>query len=85
MNRDQAARANCKQSREARTLKGQQLEREIRESAATPIQKANMLHTLSKLCMFAADERDQLTRLAMGPKGAKYYDAWIAVPPDGSN
>lgn len=82
MNRDQAARANCKQSREARSLKAQQLEREIRESAASPTQKANMLHTLSKLCMFAADERDQLTRLA---SGKRYYDDWIAVPPDGSN
>jgi len=84
MNRDQAARANCKSSREARSLKAAQLEREINESCATPTQKANMRHTLSKLCMFAADERDQLTRLATASK-RHYYDDWIATPADGSN
>lgn len=82
MNRDQAARANCKKTREARSLKAAQLEREIAASSATPAQKANMQHTLSKLCMFAADERDQLTRMA---GGGAYYEKWISVPRDGSN
>lgn len=40
---------------EAANLKAKQLESEIRASNATSTQKANMLHTLSKLTMFAAD------------------------------
>lgn len=36
-------------------LKAKQLEQEIRASDATRAQKADMLHTLSKLTMFASD------------------------------
>lgn len=39
----------------AARLKAEQLEREIRASAASDVEKSNMLHTLSKLAMFAGD------------------------------
>lgn len=42
--------------REVRILKQRQLEREIRESAATSREKENMLHSLSKLGMLASEE-----------------------------
>lgn len=41
---------------EAAKLKAKQLVSEIDKSSATPREKANMQHTLSKLWMFATDE-----------------------------
>lgn len=40
---------------DAAKLKMRQLEKEIQASSATQREKSNMLHTHSKLCMFAAD------------------------------
>lgn len=45
--------------REVRILKQGQLETEIRESSAAPREKENMLHSLSKLGMFAAEEAEE--------------------------
>lgn len=45
-------------------IKREQLEREIHESNATDTQKTNMIHSLSKLYMLMADERDEWKRRA---------------------
>ncbi len=76
MTKDQAARENCRRFEESRRLKQDQLEREIRGSGATETQKANMVHTLSKLCVFAADERDHLVRLGTDDL---YYSDWLGA------
>ena len=73
MTREEAALENCRSFAQARNLKAAQIEREIRESDATDVQKANMLHTLSKLGIFASDERDQIARLAT----SKPYQRWL--------
>ncbi len=44
----------------AAQLKNEQLEREIRRSAATDVQQNNMQHTRSKLWMFVNDAMDEL-------------------------
>jgi hypothetical protein len=44
---------------EAALLKMKQLERELHSSSCTPAEKADMLHTHSKLCMFATDAWEQ--------------------------
>ncbi len=82
MTREEAALANCQKSEEARRLKQNQLHREIRASGASETEKANMLHTLSKLTMFAADERDQLVRLGTPHM---YYGNWLDGLPVNSN
>lgn len=75
MTKNEAARENCRTSAQARNLKAQQLEREIQSSSASPTEKANMLHTLSKLGIYAQDERDMLVRLAT--KKSAYYSQWL--------
>lgn len=74
MNRAQAAQANCRTSALARGAKAEQLEREIRQSSANDVEKANMLFTLSKLGIFSSDERDFLVRVA-SPKNT--YSDWL--------
>lgn len=56
-------------ARQARVLKQAQMEREIRESAATPLQKENMLHTLSKIGTFS-DEHAQ-TAFILGARAER--------------
>lgn len=72
--REEAAKINCRCFVHSRNLKADQLSAEIRQSDATDAQKANMLHTLLKLLMFASDERDHIIRV-----GTSYsrYDDWL--------
>ena len=79
MTRTEAVKANCKTSAQARGAKAAQLEREIQESSASPAQKSDMLHTLSKLGIFSQEERDWLTRLATNGEFASYR-AFIEAP-----
>lgn len=79
MTRTEAVKANCKTSGQARSAKAAQLEREIQESSASPGEKANMLHTLSKLGIFAQEERDWLTRLATIGEFTSYR-AFVEAP-----
>lgn len=82
LTKQQARRSNCIEMAKARRLKARQLEREIQQSSATDGERANMLHTLSKLGIFSDEERDQLARLAgVGP----YYEKWLRIPVDGSS
>lgn len=74
MTRTQAAQANCRTFAESRHLKARQLEEQIRASDATPAQRVDMMHTLSKLLMFTADEFDHLTRAA-SPENS--YRLWL--------
>jgi hypothetical protein len=48
--------------RDVRIRKQRQLEREIHESAATAREKANMLHSLSKVGIFAGEEAAEARR-----------------------
>jgi hypothetical protein len=74
--KEEAIRMDCKVASQARNGKAAQLEREIQDSGATPGQKSNMLHTLSKLGIFSEEERNYLTRLATG---RNYYREWLAM------
>lgn len=47
---------------ESMSLKHDQLEQEISQSSATPEEKSNMQHTLSKLWMFTNDLLDDIDR-----------------------
>ena len=73
---------SCRTTRNARRLKAGQLEREIRESSASPREKANMLHTLSKLGILTTEERDALIQAF--DRTSIYYDWWLDGQPEES-
>lgn len=53
-----------KPGRSAAALKRQQLEEQIHNCAATETEKANMIHSLSKVWMFLSSEIDSWQRRA---------------------
>lgn len=80
LTREEAAHQNCTRLGEARRLKEAQLEQEIRAAGLSPAVTSILLHTLEKLAMFSADERDQLVRL--GTEGRHhYYRDWLSGLP----
>lgn len=80
LTREEAAHQNCTRLGEARRLKEARLEQEIRAAGLSPAVMTNLLHTLGKLAMFAADERDQLVRL--GTEGRHvHYTEWLRTTP----
>lgn len=80
LTREEAAHQNCTKLGEARRLKEAQLEQEIRAAGLSPAVTTNLLHTLGKLAMFAADERDQLVRLGTEGRHVNYSE-WLRNVP----